>query len=160
METCTKRQLLWLIGKFACKVIPAGHIFHLTTTETHLHHLVTIGWEAKLDLVWWLDFLPSWSGTSLILESQWTNSLTMNLYTDALGSDGWGAYWNGRWLQAHWSPAQLSLPILWKELLPLSMLLILGVTCGQKRKYCSTVTITQSWTTGVRVPLVTQQPWH
>ena len=109
-STCTKRQLFSLIGKlsFAYKVTPAGCIFlrrliGLSRTETHLHHLVTISWEVKLDLVWWLiiNFLPSRSGTPLILESQWTNSPTMSLYANALGSDGWGAYWNGRWLQAH-----------------------------------------------------------
>ena len=40
----------------------------------------------------------------------------MNLYTDASGSEGWGAFWSGRWLQSHWLPAQLVKPILWKEL--------------------------------------------
>ena len=28
------------------------------------------------------------------------------LYT--LGNYGWGAYWSGHWLQAHWSPTQKS----------------------------------------------------
>jgi len=84
--------------------------------KAHLHHLITIDWEAKLDLVWWLDIFISWSSASLILKSQWTISPAMHLYTVASGSEGWDAFWNDRWLQDHWSPAQLSLPIVWKEL--------------------------------------------
>ena len=40
----------------------------------------------------------------------------MHLFTDAAGSDGWGAYWSGHWLQAHWTPTQQSMDITWKEL--------------------------------------------
>ena len=122
-KKCTKRQLLSLIGKlsFACKVVPAGRIFlrrllNLSMTAKHLHHHIRISHEAQLDILWWQDFLPSWPGSSLILETQWTTSSQMNLYTDASGSKGWGAFWSGRWIQAHWSPAQVVKPILWKEL--------------------------------------------
>jgi len=123
LEECTKRQLLSLIGKlsFVCKVIPAGRIFlqrliDLSTSVSQLHHLIPINLEAKLDLVWWSDFLPNWSGTSVILETRWTFSPAMNLYTDASGKKGCGAFCSGRWLQAHWTPAQLGLPIVWKKL--------------------------------------------
>ena len=71
LEKCIKRQLLSLIGKlfFACKVVPAGRIFlrrliDLSCSVTRLHHHVRIIMEARLDLQWWLDFLPEWSGTS------------------------------------------------------------------------------------------------
>ena len=122
-KKCTKRQLLSLIGKlsFACKVIPPGQIFlrhllDLSMTAKHLHHHIRISHEAQLDILWWQDFLPSWPGSSLILETQWTTSSQMNLYTDASGSEGWGAFWSGQWIQAHWSPDQVVKPILWKEL--------------------------------------------
>ena len=45
----------------------------------------------------------------------------MQLFTDALGHDGWGAYWSGRWLQDHWSPAQQQMNIAWKELYAIVM---------------------------------------
>ena len=100
---CTKRELLSLIGKlsFACKVIPSGRIFlcrliDLSTTVEKLHHHLPLSQEAKLDLKWWLEILPHWSGKSLILESQWTSSKAMELFTDASGKDGWGAYWRGK----------------------------------------------------------------
>ena len=40
----------------------------------------------------------------------------MQLYTDASGTQGWGAYWSGRWLQRSWSTAQQTRDITWKEL--------------------------------------------
>ena len=122
-KKCTKRQLLSLIGKlsFACKVVPAGRIFlrrliDLSMTVKCPHHRIRISQEAQRDIICWQDFLPTWSGSSLILNTHWTISPSMNLYTDASGSEGWGAFWSGRWLQSHWSPAQLVKPILWKEL--------------------------------------------
>jgi len=97
-DKCTKYQLLSLLGKlsFACKVIPAGRIF--------LRCLTT---EACLGLDWWLAFLPTWSGTSYILESNY-----------ASGTLGWGAYWAGHWIQAYWLPDKIGKDIAWKELLP------------------------------------------
>ena len=61
-------------------------------------------------------FLPQWSGKSLILNSHWTASVAMHLYTDASGNEGWGAYWSGHWLQARWSSSQQIMDITWKEL--------------------------------------------
>jgi len=42
----------------------------------------------------------------------------MQLYTDASGLHGSGAYWSGRWLQSHWSPKQrlMNIQVAWKEL--------------------------------------------
>ena len=125
---CTKRELLSLIGKlsFSCKILPAGRIFlrrliDLTTTVKQLHHHIRITTNACLDMQWWLDFLPSWSGKTLILDSHWTCSTTMQLFTDASGTIGWGAYWSGRWLQGKWSEAQLHMDITWKELYAIVM---------------------------------------
>ena len=90
---CTKRQLLSLIGKlsFSCKVLPAGRIFlrrliDLTTTVKQMHHHIRLTVEARLDLQWWLTFLPHWSGRSLILDSHWTLHTKMQLFIDASGS--------------------------------------------------------------------------
>ena len=40
----------------------------------------------------------------------------MDLYTDASGRHGWGAYWSGKWIQAQWSPEHMNNDITWKEL--------------------------------------------
>ena len=95
---CTKRQLLSLIGKlsFACKVIPAGRIFLHTLIDTsctvsRLHHHISLTKEAHLDMYWWLNFLPQYkyNGTCCILQTQWTTSSAMDLYTDTSGIHGW-----------------------------------------------------------------------
>ena len=120
---CTKHQLLSLVGKLslACKVVPAGRIFlhrpiDLSCTVSHMQHHPRLCTDAYLDLDWWLAFLPTWNGTSGILETNWSTSLSMSLYTDASSTLGWGAYWSGNWIQARWSPDQVDRDIIWKEL--------------------------------------------
>ena len=106
---CTKRQFLSLIGKlsFVCKVILAGRIFlrrliDTTCSVSRLHHHIRLTKEAHLDMYWWLNFLSQWNGTCCILQTEWTTSLAMDLYTDASGTHGWGTYWLGRWIYAQW----------------------------------------------------------
>ena len=121
-HTCTKRSLLSLIGKlaFACKVVPPGRIFlrhliDLGTTVTRLHHHVTLNGEAKADFNWWITFLPTWPGTSLLLQSHWSLAPDMELATDA--SDlSYGAFWAGRWFSLPWPPALRHLSIAWREM--------------------------------------------
>ena len=120
---CTKHQLLSLVSKlsFACKVVPAGRIFlhcliNLSCTVSHMHHHLRLCSDAYLDLDWWLSFLPTWNGTSHILETSWSTSPSMYLFTDASGILDWGAYWSGNWIQAQWSSDQMDRNITWKEL--------------------------------------------
>ena len=155
---CTKRQLLSLIGKlsFSCKVLPAGRIFlrrliDLSTTVKQMHHHIRLTVEARLDLQWWLTFLPHWSGRSLILDSHWTLHTKMQLFTDASGSDGWGAYWSGRWLQDHWSPAQQQMNIAWKELYAIVMAVHTWGSLWQRQKllfHCDNQTVVNIWEKG------------
>ena len=155
---CTKRELLSLIGKlsFSCKILPAGRIFlrrliDLTTTIKHLHHHVRITTNARLDLRWWLDFLPSWSGKTLILESHWTPSTRMQLSTDASGTIGWGAYWSGRWLQGRWTEAQLNMDITWKELYAIVMAVHTWGSLWQRKRilfHCDNQAVVDIWKSG------------
>ena len=122
-DKCTKHQLLSLVGKlsFACKVVPAGRIFlrrliDLSCKVSRMHHHLRLCTDAYLDLDWWLAFLPTWNGTSYILESTWSTSPSMSLFTDASGRLGWGAYWSGHWIQSPWSCDQVNRDIVWKEL--------------------------------------------
>ena len=59
----------------------------------------------------WLDLLHKFSGRSLILKSRWTPSPTLHPYMDASGLHGWGAYWEARRLQSHWSLPQWEMDI-------------------------------------------------
>ena len=70
---CTKRELLSLIGKlsFSCKVLLAGRIFlrrliDLSTTVRQMHHHIRLTADVRLDMRWWLDLLPQWSGKTFL----------------------------------------------------------------------------------------------
>ena len=157
-KKCTKRELLSLIGKlsFACKILPAGRIFlrrliDLSTSASKLHHHIRLTAEARLDMQWWLDFFPDWSGTSLILESNWTPSTNMQLFTDASGTNGWGAYWSGKWLQGQWSESQLQMDITWKELFAIVMAVHTWGALWQRQKiliHCDNLAVVAIWESG------------
>ena len=139
-----------------CKVLPDGRIFlcrliDLSTTVKQLHHHIRLTSEARLDLQWWLTFLPHWSGRSLILESHWTLNATMLLFTDASGSEGWGAYWSGRWLQDWWSPEQQKMNITWKELYAIVMVVHTWGFPWQNQKIlfnCDNLMVVDIWAKG------------
>ena len=121
----TKRELLSLIGmlSFAAKVVPAGRLFlrrliDLSTTVRKLHHHISLNAEARADIRWWDSFLPSWNGVAMFLDPEWTAADSLQLYTDASGSLGFGAYFNSTWFRGDWQPHQ-RLPlrsIQWQEL--------------------------------------------
>ena len=86
---CTKRELLPLIGSlsFACKVVKPGRIFFrrlidLSMTVTSLNHHITLNSEARADISWWLDFLPSWNGREFF-QAEPITSYSIKLFTDA-----------------------------------------------------------------------------
>ena len=153
----TKRDLLSLIGKlsFAAKVVPSGHLFlrrliELSTTVSKLHHHIHLNVEAREDIIWWDSFLPSWNGVSIFLDPNWKDAETINLFTDASGTLGYGAYFNGAWFHGDWSPHQ-RLPlrsIQWQELF-----VIVAAACtwghllqGQRiTVHCDNMAIVQSW---------------
>jgi len=155
---CTKHQLLSLVGKlsFACKVVPAGRIFlrrliDLSCTVTRMHHHLRLCTDACLDLDWWLAFLLTWNGTSYIFETNWSASPSMSLFTDASGTLGWGAYWSGHWIQAHWSPDQVPRDIVWKELFVIaSALNTWGHQWPQKKVmvHCDNSAVVDIWKKG------------
>ena len=74
--------------------------------------------KAKADNRWWDSFLPSWNGVTVFLNPDWTAADSLQLFTDASGSLGFGTYYNGAWFQGDWQPQQ-RLPlhsIQWQEL--------------------------------------------
>ena len=81
-KECTNQQLLSLVGNlsFACPAVPIflHCLIDLRMTAKHLHHCIQIFREAQLDIIWWQDFLPTWSGSSLIQDIHWTSSLQMH----------------------------------------------------------------------------------
>ena len=66
------------------------------------HHHIRITRQAKLALEMWLTFLDTFNGILSMLDKQWSFNSDINLYTDASGSVGFAAYFDGRWIQASW----------------------------------------------------------
>ena len=107
-RSATKHELLSLIGtlSFVTKVVHAGRLFlhrliDLSTTVERLHHHVHLSAEARADLDWWARFLPTWNGRAMFLEPQWSDADSLNLFTDASGAHGFGAFFEGSWLKGY-----------------------------------------------------------
>ena len=99
-HTCTKRQLLSLIGHlvFACRVVINGRsfmarLFELTKSVTKLHHKITLTNEARQDIHMWYTLLTTWNGKSVFHDRSFSTSEDMCLYTDSSSSIGFGAYY-------------------------------------------------------------------
>eukprot|EP00731_Ephydatia_muelleri_P033496 Em0031g4a len=96
----TKRELLSLIGKLSfAKVAPAVrlflcHLIDLSTTVRKLHHHISLNALAS-DVMWWESFLHLGNGVAIIVEPDKTEADSLQLFTDASGSLGFGTYFNG-----------------------------------------------------------------
>ena len=122
----TKWKHLSLIGllSFAAWALPAGHLFlrrliNLSTKAQRLHHHIRLNSEAMADITGWKTFVPDWNGRAFFIDPNATNAHDLDLYTDASGRLGCGAYFQGQWFHHQWQPhQQLSKPISiqWQEL--------------------------------------------
>ena len=75
----------------------------------------------------------------------------MQLFTDASGTNGWGAYWSGKWLQKHWSEAQIHKDIMWKELFAIVMAVHTWGALWQRQKiliHCDNQAVVKIWESG------------
>ena len=125
-KTCMKRELLSLTGKlsFATKVVWSGRIFlrrliDLSTTVPELHYHITLNQSAQEDIAWWLTFLPTWNGKSIIPDAHWISSDSLVLFTDAESMLGFGGVFSDRWFSGAWPTYIQENPshsVQWKEL--------------------------------------------
>ena len=143
---CTKRELLSLIGSlsFATRVVVPGRPFlswliKLSCTAKKLEHFVYLNQGVREDLVMWTEFLRHWNGRSFFLEDHLTAAPDFELYTDASGAHGYGAYYQGQWFRGDWEPSQLlglnsETSIAYQELFPIVVAAcVWGHTWQQKR---------------------------
>ena len=157
-RTCTKRHLLQLIGKlsFACRVVPSGRIFlrrliDKSTEVGPLHHHIYLNKDAKADMRWWLALLPSWSGTSTVIDPTWQLPPHFQLYTDAAGEAGFGAFWNGKWFNGKWGPESRQRSINWKELFVILLAAATWGHCWRGRSilfHCDNSAVVDIWNKG------------
>ena len=105
----TLKQIQQLIGsmQFACRALVPGRAFmrrliDLTCGVRKQHHFKRLTTGAKSDLNMWIEFLNSYNGVSALLDREWSFYSDIHLYTDASGSLGFAAYFNGKWAQGSW----------------------------------------------------------
>lgn len=126
-RSCTLKELQSLIGtlNFACKVVPAGRPFlqnmiALTRNVKKQHHYIKLNKGFFQDLEMWKQFILNWNGANFFLSSEWQDSDSLVLYTDASGALGYGGIFGTKWFKGEWHPHQhLGVPgisIAWQEL--------------------------------------------
>ena len=104
-----------------------------------------------MDIAWWREFLQTWNGTEQFIDQCPTDAADLELYTDASGRHGCGAYFQGEWFHHEWQPhQQLSkdVSIQWQELFAIvAAALTWGHNWRQKhiRFYCDNLAIVNSW---------------
>ena len=98
VKTCSKRQLLSLIGKlqFCSQVMYPGHMFTRRLIDTSkmvksLHHKVHLGKQAQRDINWWILNINTHSGRSWFPVPFDANSAEL-MFTDASGSAAAAVY--------------------------------------------------------------------
>ena len=115
IETCLKKDKTQLkppqsvIGTLysACGAVVAGRPFlrrviNLTIGVTRPCHYIRITHEVREDLKTWLIFLQAFNGKSLMLPQHWLQSPSIDLYTDASGTLGYGVVLGPQWLFGPW----------------------------------------------------------
>lgn len=124
---CTKRELQSLAGylNHACKVIRPGRrflrgVFGLMSQFHKQDHMIRLNTAFRADMEWWHVFASSWNGVSLMRDAT-LNSPSVEIWSDASGGWGCGAWWRCNWFQVRWEdwPAFASASIAAKELLPI-----------------------------------------
>lgn len=94
---------------FACRVMPMGRVFSrrlslATKGVLQAEHRIRINKTLKNDLKVWEAFLQRYNGRTLCQALERSNS-EISLYTDAAGSQGFGAVYGSQWCAEEW-PAQ------------------------------------------------------
>ena len=125
----------------------------LSTSTKELNGTIQLSHAFRLDVKWWCDFLPTWNGSASMLQSQWSPSPDMELFTDASATLGYGIYYKGHWIAESWPETVINNKpsIAWMELLPilLSCLIWGHLWAGQRILFhCDNMSVVHIWKKG------------
>jgi hypothetical protein len=112
------------------------------------HCVLLIFKGARADFHMWIRFLTEFNGRAAFLQSEWLDSSTLKLFTDASATLGYGAYFDGQWFNGVWPPETLvnkhSIAIL--ELYPIVIAVKVwgGIMANRKIKmFCDNQSVTE-----------------
>ena len=98
------RELQSLLGLLivTSSVVVPGHTFlrcmiDLTRRTKRPHHRIRLTKEAKCDIQVWLSFLQNFNGKTFFYTEQWDSHSSLELFSDAAGSEGYGAIFGKHW---------------------------------------------------------------
>lgn len=107
-RSARRRKLESIIGhlQFITRVVTVGkaflgRLFAIAKTKLHPDAWVKIDLAARKDFQWWADFLPNWSGVSLLRDLAWVTGSHLELETDACRTGG-GCFFAGHWFVRIW----------------------------------------------------------
>ena len=111
-EHVSKQQLLSLLGhlNFAMRVIPQGRSFisrllDLASSVPNLHDQISLDEGCRSDLRFWSLLLDQWNGISFFYDDVVHSADSIQFFTDAAPSVGFGGFFQGQWFAGHWPPA-------------------------------------------------------
>ena len=111
-ESISKRQLLSLLGhlNFAMRIIPQGRSFisrllDLASSVPNLHDPVSLDEGCRADLGFWAHLLQEWNGITFFYDDLVRSSDSLQLFTDAAPSVGFGGFYQGQWFASAWPPS-------------------------------------------------------
>jgi hypothetical protein len=77
----------------------------MSSVKENYHH-VHLNSECRADLAMWLSFLSKWNGVSMFYNQCKVNAESLNLFTDASSTIGYGGFFDGQWFCDRW-PTEL-----------------------------------------------------
>ncbi|XP_018549880.1 uncharacterized protein LOC108895509 [Lates calcarifer] len=108
----SKQELLSLLGhlNFAMRVILQGRSFisrllALVSSVPNLHDLVSLDEGCRSDLKFWAALLDQWNGISFFYDDIVHSSESLQFFTDAAPSVGFGGFFQGQWFASSWPTA-------------------------------------------------------
>ncbi len=94
-KACTRKELESIVGKLshAARVVVPGRTFirgllGLIRGTRQPHHRIRLSLASRSDIQWWLTFLDSWNGVSMI-RSPTELRPPVHIWTDALAAAAW-----------------------------------------------------------------------
>ncbi|MEW8547296.1 MAG: reverse transcriptase domain-containing protein [Candidatus Thiodiazotropha sp.] len=122
------QDLQSLLGhlNFACKVIKPGRCFlrrlyDLTCGSHKPSHFIRLNNAARADLRVWSSFLAQYNGCTIITDSQFISSNSLQLYTDAARSKGFACMYQQFWAWGAFSDKVKQFHINMLELYPITL---------------------------------------